>query len=62
MSCLQAIEGEDTKNPFICLIMNLFGSLSDKGPMLISAVYQATVALSEMNEWTNQQKRPSTKI
>ena len=31
MSCLQAIEGEDTENPFICHIMNLFWSLSDKG-------------------------------
>ena len=30
MSCLQAIEGEDTKNPFICHIMNLLWSLSDK--------------------------------
>ena len=31
MSCLQAIEGEDTENPFICHIMNLLWSLSDKG-------------------------------
>ena len=31
MSCLQAIEGEDTANPFICHIMNLLWSLSDKG-------------------------------
>ena len=31
MSCLEAIEGEDTKNPFICHIMNLLWSLSDKG-------------------------------
>ena len=31
MSCLQAIEGEDTVNPFICCIMNLLWSLSDKG-------------------------------
>ena len=30
-SCLQAIEGEDTENPFICHIMNLLWSLSDKG-------------------------------
>ena len=30
MSCLQAIEGEDTENPFICHIMNLLWSLSDK--------------------------------
>ena len=29
MSCLQAIEGEE--NPFICHIMNLLWSLSDKG-------------------------------
>ena len=31
MSCLQAIEGEDTDNPLICRIMNLFWALSDKG-------------------------------
>ena len=31
MSCLQAIEGEDTENPFICQIMLLFWLLSDKG-------------------------------
>ena len=31
MSCLQAIEGEDTENPLICHIMNLFWALSDKG-------------------------------
>ena len=31
MSCLQAIEGEDTENPFICHTMNLLWLLSDKG-------------------------------
>ena len=31
MSCLQAIEGEDTENHFICHIMNLLWSSSDKG-------------------------------
>ena len=31
MSCLQAIEGEDTENPFICHIMSLLRLLSDKG-------------------------------
>ena len=31
MSCLQAIEGEETDNPLICQIMNLFWALSDKG-------------------------------
>ena len=31
MSCLQAIEGEDTENSFICHIMNLLWLLSDKG-------------------------------
>ena len=30
-SCLQAIEGEDTENPFICHIMNMLWSLNDKG-------------------------------
>ena len=61
MSCLQAIEGEDNENPFICHIMNLLWSVSDKG-MFVSAGYQATVALTEMEEWTNSQKGPSTKI
>ena len=31
MSCLQAIEGEDTDSPLICHIMNLLWALSDKG-------------------------------
>ena len=31
MSCLHAIEGEDTENHFICHIMNLLWLLSDKG-------------------------------
>ena len=31
MSYLQAIEGEDTDNPFICHIMNLLWLLSDRG-------------------------------
>ena len=31
MSCLPAIEGEDTDNPLICQIMNLLWALSDKG-------------------------------
>ena len=31
MSCLQAIEGEYTENPFICHIINLLWSLSHKG-------------------------------
>ena len=31
MSCLQAIEWEDTENPLICYIMNLLWLLSDKG-------------------------------
>ena len=34
MSCLQAIEGEDTENPFICHIMNLLWALSDKGTVV----------------------------
>ena len=31
MSCLRAIAGENTEDPFICHIMNLLWSLSDKG-------------------------------
>ena len=44
MSCLQAIEGEDTENPFICHIMNLLWLLNDKGTHIVSAGYQAIVA------------------
>ena len=35
MSYLQAIEGEDTENPFICLIMNLIWLLSDTCSLLL---------------------------
>ena len=31
ISCLQAIEGEDTDNPLICQIINCLWALSDKG-------------------------------
>ena len=31
MSCLQAIEYDGIKNPFICCILNLLWALSDKG-------------------------------
>ena len=34
ISCLRAIEGEDTENPFICHIMNLVWLLSNKGTHL----------------------------
>ena len=44
MSCLQAIEGKDTENPFICHIMNHFWLLSDKGTRVLSAGYRAIVA------------------
>ena len=53
MSCLQAIEGEDTENPFICHIMNLLWSMSGRAHRFVSAGYQATVALTEMKNWTN---------
>ena len=57
MPCLQAIEGEDNKNPFICHIMNLLWLLSGRGRhKFVSAGYQATMALREMKEWTNQQE------
>ena len=34
MSCLQAIEGEDTENPLICHIMNLLWALNNKGTLV----------------------------
>ena len=37
MSCLQAIEGEDTDNPRICQITNLLWALSDLCPLLLGA-------------------------
>ena len=57
MSCLQAVEGEDTENPFICHIMNLLWSLSDKGTRVLSAGYKATVALTE-KETSKRDPRP----
>ena len=66
MSCLQAIEGEDTENPFICHIRvktprtllfaiswNCSGHWVTRAHVFVSAGYQATVALTEMKEWTN---------
>ena len=50
ISCLLAIEGKETENPFICHIMNLLWLLSNKGTRV---GYQATVASTEMKEWTN---------
>ena len=44
MSCLQAIEGEDTENPFICHIMNLRWLLNDKGTHIRFCWMQAIVA------------------
>ena len=47
MSCLQAIEGEDIENPFICHIMNLLWSLSDKGTHVRFSP-QSVVTLSQL--------------
>ena len=47
MSCLQAIENEDTENPLICH-MNILWALSKKAPMSASAGCQAIVALRVM--------------
>ena len=52
MSCLQALEGEDSENPFICHIMNP-GHWVTRAHVFVSAGYQATVALTEMKEWIN---------
>ena len=63
MSCLQAIEGEDTENPFICHIMNLLWSLSDKGTRVRFCWIPSHCGIDgNEKEWTNKQKRPSTKI
>ena len=52
MSCLQAIEGEDTENPFICHIMNLLWSLSDKGTHFCSAIMGVKVLYVPNSLWT----------
>ena len=49
MSCLQAIESEDTENPFIChIMMNSSGHGVTRTHMFVSAGYQATVAVSDI--------------
>ena len=54
MSCLQAIEGEDTEDPFICHIINLLLSLSDKGTCVRFCWVPSHCGFeSEMKEWTN---------
>ena len=54
MSCLQAIEGEDTENPFILFISwTCSGHWVTRAHVFVSAGYQATVTLTEMKEWTN---------
>ena len=59
MSCLQAIEGEDTGNPFICHMMNLLWLLSDKGTY-VHLCWIPSLCGIEGNE-TVDQKRPSVK-
>ena len=50
-SCLQAIEGEDTENPFIC--MNLLWSLSDKGTSVRFCWVPSHCGIDGNEEWTN---------
>ena len=50
MSCLQAIEGEDTDNPFISISWTYSGHWVTRAHVFVSAGYQATVALTEMKE------------
>ena len=53
MSCFQAIGGEDTENLFINHITNRLWLLSEKGPVFVSAGYQANLTLREMQEWAD---------
>ena len=53
MSCLQAIEGEDTENPFICHIMNLLWLLSNKGTR-VRFCWIPSHCVIEGNEKVNQ--------
>ena len=53
MSCLQAIEGEDTENPLICHIMNLLWLLSDKGTH-VRFCWIPSHCGNEGNEWVGQ--------
>ena len=50
MSCLQAIEGEDTENPFFGISWTCSGHWVTRAHLFVSAGYQATVALTEMKE------------
>ena len=58
MSCLQAIEGEDTENPFICHIINLLWLLSDKGTHVHFCWIPSHCGIEGNEKWTNLQKRP----
>ena len=53
MSCLQAIEGEDTENPLICHIMNQLWSLSDKGTRVRFCWVPSHCGI-DGNEWVDQ--------
>ena len=53
MSCLQAIEREDSENPFICHVMNLLWSLSDKG-MSVRFYWTPSHCGIDRNERVNQ--------
>ena len=48
MSCLQAIEGEDTRIPFICHIMNLPWLLSDRGTRVCFCWIQSAVGSNQV--------------
>ena len=54
MSCLQAIEGEDSEKTLLFAISwTCSGHWVTRAHMFVSAGYQATVALAQMKEWTN---------
>ena len=56
MSCLKAIESEDTENAFICHIMNLLWFLSDKGTRVRFCWIPSTCGI-EVNERSEQLAR-----
>ena len=58
MSCLKAIEGEDTENPLICYIMNPLWLLSDKGTHVCFCLIPSHCGI-EGNEKVDQSAKES---
>ena len=58
MSCLQAIEGEDSEKPLICHILNLLWLLSDKGTHVRFCWIQSNCGIEGNKRVDQQAKEP----